>query len=147
MGYIYTTETGERHRSVFPFFLELVVKYLPAYLGYVCACTLHSAKNRVVTKKKLPRKGPVTARKRYSRQNSPRSWCTHQSQVLHCLRKHALMQLQFADFHYLHTSDGVASWEKNPGRNQKANSISSSHLHSQHFIRRLKVGANTGCEC
>lgn len=42
---------------------------------------------------------------------------THQSQVLHRLRKHALMQLQLANLHHLHTSDGVAAWEEDPGRN------------------------------
>lgn len=64
---------------------------------------------------------------------------THQPQVLHGLREHALVQLQLAHLHDLHTSDRVASWEEDPGRNRRANSVSGSHLCSQ-FHRETRRG-------
>lgn len=60
---------------------------------------------------------------------------THQPQVLHGLREHALVQLQLADLHDLHASDRVASWEEDPGRKRRTHGVSSSHLCSQHAIR------------
>lgn len=115
-----------------PLFSELVVKHVWARVcTRVCTCRqTHTC--RVA---KTTRKGPSHSRERAFRAR-PRGGRTHQPQVLHRLGEHALVQLQFADFHHLHTSDGVASWEEDPGRNQTANGVNGSVPRSQPFIRR-----------
>jgi hypothetical protein len=91
--------------------------------------------------------GPATARERCPRQEEGPELATHQPQVLHGLGVHALVQLQLAHFHDLHTSDRVASWEENPGGKQKATGEQSSLCRGRRGAMDRELTPPSGKHC